>query len=351
MKKRNIINLIKYHAEKNDAGFRSEAIEIAKEFEEMGDVQLAQYVMALMAGTHLFSAQSFDESGDPGGSFEAVPLVSAEPLPLPQVISDDLENIVNVVSRHRGLHKFLFQGAPGTGKTESVKQIARVLKRDLYSVDFSHLIDSRLGQTQKNVATVFAAMKQVQDAEKYIFLLDEIDALALDRTNGQDVREMGRVTSSILKALDELPETVLLFATTNLFDHMDPALVRRFDMTVNFDRYSQEDLREIAERLLDFYLKKYECTGRKTALFRKIMNVCSLPMPSEIKNRIRLATAFCTSETSLDYMPRLYKAFIGDVPTDIRRLKEEGFTVRDIEVLTGISKSQAARKLKEKEHE
>ena len=33
MKKKNIINLIRYHSEGNEAGFRSEAYEIAKEFE------------------------------------------------------------------------------------------------------------------------------------------------------------------------------------------------------------------------------------------------------------------------------------------------------------------------------
>lgn len=347
MKKRNIINLIKYHAEKNEAGFRSEAIEIAKEFDALGDVQLAQYIMALMAGTHLFSAQSAEEDGAPGSGFEAVPLNMTTPFPLPQKISEDLENIIGVVSRHRGLHKFLFQGAPGTGKTESVKYVARVLNRELYSVDFSRLVDSRLGQTQKNLAEVFSAMQKTQAAERYIFLLDEIDALALDRTNGQDVREMGRVTSALLKALDELPETVLIFATTNLFDHMDPALIRRFDMTVDFNRYSQSDLKEIAGKLLDFYLKKYECTGRKTSFFQKILDVRPLPMPSEIKNRIRLATAFSKPGESLDYMPGLYKAFVGEIPTDIRQLKADGFTVREIEVLTGISKSQVARELKE----
>lgn len=351
MKKRNIINLIKYHAEKNEAGFRSEAAEIAREFDAMGDAQLAQYIMAQISGTHLFTPQAADDDEAWSQSFESVPLTNSDPLPLPQDISDDLENIVRVVSLHRGLHKFLLQGAPGTGKTESVRQIARVLGRKLYAVDFSRLIDSRLGQTQKNVVEVFSAMKLTADPSQYVFLLDEIDALALDRTNSQDVREMGRVTSTLLKALDELPETVLLFATTNLFDRMDAALVRRFDMTVDFNRYRQEDLVEIAENLLDFYLKKYGCSGRKMALFRKIITLKSLPMPAEIKNRIRLATAFSLSGENFDYMPKLYKAFTGRQPTDVKTLKDEGFTLREIEILTGVSKSRASRELKEMRNE
>ena len=54
MKKKNIINLIKYHAEENDSGFRTEAYEIAKEFDSAGDYQIAEYIMALMSKNLLF---------------------------------------------------------------------------------------------------------------------------------------------------------------------------------------------------------------------------------------------------------------------------------------------------------
>ena len=39
MKKKNVINLVKYYAEKNDAGFRTEAYEIARDFDNTGDYQ------------------------------------------------------------------------------------------------------------------------------------------------------------------------------------------------------------------------------------------------------------------------------------------------------------------------
>ena len=48
MKKKNVINLIKYYAEKNDAGFRNEAYEIAKGFDASGDYQLSEYIMSLL---------------------------------------------------------------------------------------------------------------------------------------------------------------------------------------------------------------------------------------------------------------------------------------------------------------
>ena len=52
MKKKNVLNLIRYYAEKNDAGFRTEAYEIAKEFDENGDFQLSQYIMALLSNAN-----------------------------------------------------------------------------------------------------------------------------------------------------------------------------------------------------------------------------------------------------------------------------------------------------------
>lgn len=47
MKKKDVINLIRYFAEKNEAGFKVEAYKIAKEFEEKGDSQLSEYIISL----------------------------------------------------------------------------------------------------------------------------------------------------------------------------------------------------------------------------------------------------------------------------------------------------------------
>ena len=45
MKKKNVINLIKFHAEKNEAAFRQEAYTIAKDFDNDKDYSLAQYIL------------------------------------------------------------------------------------------------------------------------------------------------------------------------------------------------------------------------------------------------------------------------------------------------------------------
>lgn len=343
MKKKNIINLIRYHAENNEAGFRSEAYEIAKEFDHLGDFQLAEYIMALLSNANTFIPQM---SELPSGFFEEIQ-VGNDPLPLPETIEQDIMGVVNAVSRNLGINKFLFQGAPGTGKTETAKQVARILNRNLYSVDFSAIVDSKLGQTQKNIVALFKEINEFAHPEKVIVLFDEIDCIALDRTNSNDLREMGRATSTILKEFDRMDDRIVLIATTNLFTHFDKALIRRFDSVIDFSRYTQEDLTEIAEILLNSFLNKFKCTGRNVRLFRKVINLMSpIPFPGELKNIIRAAVAFSNPTNEFDYLKRLYKAIIPEQP-DIRTLQIQGFTVREIEILTGISKSQVSRELKE----
>ncbi len=351
MKKKNVINLIRYHEEKNETAFRAEALEIAKYFFDNGENLVGDYIMGLLSNANVFIPQGDNFNLN---YFEKVPIGNTS-LPLPKVIIDDIYGIINAVNHNIGINKFLFEGPPGTGKTESVKQVARILSRDLYSVDFSSIIDSKLGQTQKNMAEVFSEIKMLPNPSNVIILFDEIDAIAMDRVNSRDIREMGRVTSSILKELDNLDVRVIFIATTNLYKNLDKALTRRFDATVNFDRYSKEDLLDISESILNEYLPKFENAGRDIKLFRKIMSLLTIiPYPGELKNIIKTALAFSEPNSEFDYLKRLYTAILLQEKVkdmSIKELKDKGFTVRDIEKLTGMPKSNVSRMLKEEVNE
>lgn len=351
MKKANIINLIKYYAENNDYSFRNEAYKIADEFDKVGDYQLAEHIMMLLSNTNVFVPQ-INES-------ELVFLQkikeNSEPLPLPDVIKDDIVGIINAVGHDVGINKFLFQGSPGTGKTETVKHITRLLDRELFIVDFSLIIDSKLGQTGKNIANLFNEINSLSIPEKVVILFDEIDALALDRTDVKDVREMGRATTAVLKGLDGLNDKILLIATTNLFKHFDKALIRRFDSVVDFNRYSKTDLMDIAEIILNYYIPKFKNATKNIRLFRKIISLMHvLPYPGELKNLIKTSLAFSSPDNEYDYLKRLYMAVRNKSENDLKVLQEQGFTVREIEILTSVSKSKVSRELKnskEKYHE
>lgn len=343
MKKKNIINLIKYYTEKNEIGFRNEAYEIAKDFDNSGDYQLAEYIMSLLSNTNTFVPQSIENKSN---YFEKVKGYE-DLLLLPDIITHDLLGIVNAIERHIGINKFLFQGAPGTGKTEAVKQLARILNRDIYMINFSSIIDSKLGQTQKNLSEMFEEINGFIQPEKIIVLFDEIDAIALDRTSLNDHREMGRVTSSLLKCFDRVNENIVIVATTNLYQYFDKALLRRFDSIIDFNRYTDDDLMEVAEKILDRYLEKLKLGNRDIRLFRKIMKQSHEKLyPGDLKNIIKSSVAFSDADDGTDYFRRLYYAICGEKAEDLKKLQNQGFTVREIEILTKKSKSAVSRKLK-----
>lgn len=343
MKKKNVINLVKYYAEKNDSGFRNEAYEIARDFDNTGDYQLAEYIVSLMSNANTFVPQVNENNSAYFEKMES----QEDMLLLPDEITNDLLGAVNAIERRMGINKFLLQGAPGTGKTEAVKQLGRILNREIFMVDFSSVIDSKLGQTQKNLTDMFKEINGFAQPDKVIVLFDEIDALALDRTNENDLREMGRVTSTLLKCFDRMNDNIVLIATTNLYDHFDKALSRRFDSIIDFDRYSDEDLLAIAEKLLDIYLDKMKLGNRDIRLFRKIMRLLK-PMlnPGELKNMLKTSIAFSDINDGMDYFRRLYYSVCSEKPDDLKKLQNQGFTVREIEILTNKSKSSVSRELK-----
>ncbi len=348
MKKKNVLNLIKYYSESNDAGFRSEAYEIAEDFNKAGDYQLSEYIIALLTNANIFTPQIADGASDFFTKIE----YSNEPLPLPDAIKNDLVGVVNAIGHDVGVNKFLFQGAPGTGKTESVKQVARLLKREIYSINFDTVIDSKLGQTSKNIAKVFKEINKLSHPGNVIILFDEIDAIALDRTNSNDLREMGRATSSVLKGMDSLNKDVVLIATTNLFNNFDKALIRRFDTVVDFNRYTKDDLLNIADVVLDFYLSKFRLARKNKKLLRKILALGdNIPYPGELKNLLKTSLAFSKPDSEFDYFRVLYTKITGDEPVVSKELQNQGFSLREIEILTGVSKSQVARELQEIENE
>ncbi len=343
MKKQNIINLVKYHTEQNNAAFVSEVSEIAREFDANGDYEVAQYLMDLVSNANVYIPQANYRNLQFLEKLE----YSSNPLMLPNIIEEDVIGIVRAIKNKTGMSKFLFYGAPGTGKTESAFQIARLLERDILSVHLEQLIDSRLGETSKNVARLFDEINHLMYS-KIIVIFDELDALVLNRSSINDLREMSRVTSTFLRELDSLSDQIVVIATTNLFESFDKALSRRFDAVVSFDRYSKEDLIEIADAMLTSGIKKAVNSSQDIRLFNKILNrLPEVPYPGDMKQIIKTSIAFSDETSKYDYLRKIYLALNGNPKSvDIQNLSEQGFTTREIEILARIPKSSVSRKLK-----
>ena len=344
MKKQNLVNLIRYHVEKNDEAFITEVAEIAKDFDANDDSSTAQYLMELVSNTNYYVPQTSYRNLKYLTKME----YSSKPLLLPNALEEDVVGISKTINKKLGLSKFLFYGAPGSGKTESAYQIARMLNRDILSISFEQLIDSRLGETAKNVVKLFDEINHLP-YNRAIILFDEIDSLVLDRINSNDLREMGRVTSVFLKELERLNEHIVIIATTNLIDKFDKALLRRFDAIVSFDRYSKEDLIEIADSMLRATLRNVKSAKINMRLFNKILgNMEKIPYPGDLKQIIKTAIAFCDDSSEYDYLRKMYINLYGlSGAIDIQDLSTQGYTTREIEILSKIPKSSVSRKLRD----
>lgn len=348
IKKKNVTNLIRAYAENNARAFKDEAYKIACLFNEDGDVAVSEYIISLLSESTSLSPQVSSLVSD---SFRIL-TPSSEPLFLPSEISKDMLAVGKLINDCQDdINRFIFMGGPGTGKTEAVRQLGRITRREVLSVNFSQIIDSRLGQTAKNIDGLFSDINTILNPEKVIIVFDEIDSIVLDRVNERDHREMGRATTEFFKELDSVNRNVVIIATTNLGEQLDRALVRRFDMTIDFDRYTKDDLAEVATQMLFAEFKKQHkrIDGIQRTVKKYFNLFTKLPNPGELKNSIRVATALYEK----DDLPSLFSEMSRRIsPSSIlteKGLREAGFTIREIEQVTGISRSSLSRKLKKRE--
>jgi len=346
MKKKNVINLIKYYSEDNDAGFRSEAYEIAKDFDRSGDCQLASYVLALLANVDTLFPQM---DGNTPLFLEKMEKKGDMPV-FPEVIMQDLLGIVHAAEHNMGINKFLLRGEPGTGKTEAVKQLARILGRDIYRVDTAAAVGIDSGQIQENTAALLKEINSFAHPEKVLLLIEQIDVPAPNGLNSDGVQDIGQLVSAMLKEIDEMDERLVLLASARSFEKCDQALISKFDSVIDFNRYTEADLMKTAEGMLNKFLKGAKPASKDIRLFRKIINLLSpIPYPGKLKKIIKTAVAFSNPQDGTDYFRRLYYGVCHKKPEDLRELQAQKFTLREIEILARKSKSSVARKLKEED--
>ena len=135
----------------------------------------------------------------------------------------------------------LLSGPPGTGKTLMAAHVAAQLSRPFYVVRLDAVISSLLGDTAKNVRTVFDFVP----SQNAVLLLDEMDAVAKLRDDRHELGELKRVVNTVIQGLDSLDLHAVVIAATNHPHLLDPAIWRRFPYKIdlgNPDAGVREDL-------------------------------------------------------------------------------------------------------------
>ena len=137
----------------------------------------------------------------------------------------------------------LFYGSPGTGKTETVYQLARKTGRNIMVVDVPQLKSMWVGQSEKNVKALFDRYREQVSKAKLtpILLFNEADAIIGKRKNGAEnaVDKMeNSLQNIILQEMEQLDG--IMIATTNLQQNMDKAFERRFLYKIKFEKPTVE---------------------------------------------------------------------------------------------------------------
>src|SRR3989304_115524 len=116
-------------------------------------------------------------------------------------------------------------GPAGTGKTLMAKALAGETGMTLIVVDPPTLLSKWVGESEKGLREVFKRAKQ---ASPCIVLIDEIEAIAPARPAEDSGHVSQRIVSQLFREMDELQGSlgILIIATTNRIDLMEPALLR-----------------------------------------------------------------------------------------------------------------------------
>ena len=141
----------------------------------------------------------------------------------------------------------ILYGESGTGKTTFGRYLAYKTGVPFAYLNFSRVVDSYLGSTQKNISKVFDYVKQ----QRCVFMIDEIDTIGMRRKDSKEVGEMSRIVISLMQNLDMLTSDIMLLAATNRLDILDEALLRRFTIKHEIKRLTAEERFPMAKKFLD----------------------------------------------------------------------------------------------------
>lgn len=214
--------------------------------------------------SNLFSGGLQNDGKDRQSKFrEEVPKWELNQIVLRSEIRETLDEVItfckhkdNILLGEWGLNDFLkgntsigvnFYGESGTGKSISAEAVANALGLKVIRADYSAMVDSKWGDTEKNLTALF----QKAETTGSVIILNEADGLLSKRTDtSSTASNMNEVKSHLLTLIDS--SNVIIFYTTNLFENFDKAFFRRILYHVNFPMPNHDEM----VSLLKFHIGK-----------------------------------------------------------------------------------------------
>ena len=151
-----------------------------------------------------------------------------------------------MAGRLRPGYRALFHGPPGTGKTLTATLLGKATGREVYRVDLSTVVSKFIGETEKNLSTLFDKAND----QDWILFFDEADALFGKRTSVKDAhdRYANQEVSYLLQRVEDFDGLVIL--ASNFRANIDEAFLRRFNAIIRFPFPTEDERRAIWTRTL-----------------------------------------------------------------------------------------------------
>lgn len=160
-------------------------------------------------------------------------------------------------------NKILLEGSSGCGKTMTAKAIATALGKNIIILNLSNIVSSRIGETSQNIKMIFDKAGR----ERCVLFLDELDQIGKARgSDDKDVGEMRRLVNTLIQLIDYYPENALLICATNHAEIIDTAILRRFQLKINYEMPSVEFLDQFYDTLLAQFPEDMRIIERKYSI-------------------------------------------------------------------------------------
>ena len=200
----------------------------------------------------------------------------------------------------------LFYGGPGTGKTETVYQLALQTGRSIMIVDVPQIKSKWVGDSEKNIKALFDRYREVVKRSKLapILLFNEADAIIGKRQEGAEraVEKMeNSIQNIILQEMEQLDG--IMIATTNLQQNMDKAFERRFLYKIKFDKPTEEArahiwhtmIPELGDLDIHTLASKYDFSGGQIENIARKYSINSI-LHGDVDNPLEILTSYCNEE-------------------------------------------------------